>query len=56
MKNLVLTLVTPTAEEVPVEAPVEVGAEVEVVMVAEAEADAGITNEIPSSLKETPTQ
>ena len=56
MKNPVPTLVTPKAEEVPVEAPVEDGAEVEVVMVAEAEADAGITNEIPSNLKETPTQ
>ena len=56
MKNQVPTLVTPKAEEVPVEAPVEAGAEVEVVMVAEAEADAGITDEPTSSLKETPTQ
>ena len=56
MKNPALTLVAPKAEEVPVEAPVEDGAEVEVVMVAEAEADAGITDEIISSLKETPTQ
>jgi hypothetical protein len=56
VKNPALTLVAPKAEEVPVEAPVEAGAEVEVVMVAEAEADAGITDEITSSLKETPTQ